>query len=172
MDTQVLLIYRGTMKIVLGLIAFCLVIPSLNAGTLMKKRSKTIKLAFPAAKTIVSVNSEADSKEQLPSEDFDISIINDFKVPQSIEKDAEERGFKLSDLKTWKGNEPQKDPYYIFKFPWGHVYTWQTPTKGSASFSYICRSKDAFCFKVGPYQSLYWDFNWRTVSFSDLNPKK
>lgn len=137
----------------------------------MKKDLKSINLDFLSTDVSVSVKIESEVGSPPPPDKFETSIARDFKIPDGIEKDAASDGFKLSELRTYKNNKIQKEPFYTFKFPWGHVYSWSTPTRGAKTYSYICRTQDSYCFKIGPYQNLYWDFNWNSLSFSKLNQK-
>ena len=146
------------------------------AGAMQTKHIKKVTLAFASKQTSITIDIESDRPaNEFRSGEFDqfnTSIVNDFSVPTGIEKETAEKGFKLNELKTYKGNSEQSDPYVTNNFSWGQVYTWRTPTRGSATFSYICRKKEKFCFKIGPYQDLYWQFDWNTIAFSKLPAKE
>jgi hypothetical protein len=156
-----------------SLLLLNLMLLSLNLSAGQTIKEKQVRLKFPTVNLSIEVQVASRYREMITAPDeFETSVIRNFKVPDGIEKDAGALGFKLSELRTFNDGYSLKEPYYKYNYSWGNVYTWNTPTKGSAIYSYICRSQDSFCLKIGPYQNVSWEFKWDSLVISELKKKQ
>lgn len=70
-----------------------------------------------------------------------VTVIDNFDYPRQVFADME---------KYWEPNRnyPTTRSIKIKNTPWGKQYEWETPTTGSAKYSYLCPSKSDSCIRV------------------------
>jgi hypothetical protein len=130
-----------------------------------KAKSKIVSIPFREVSTELTIPVESNNltEGKLLIEG---SVIRDFKVPDTLESEANSQGYTFSDKKVGPEGKHRADDFKVLRFTWGQVYVWNTPTRGSAIYSYACRTKEKFCFKIGPYSLL--ELNWSKATFKDL----
>jgi hypothetical protein len=129
------------------------------------KHEKIVTLNFGPPETLMTVPAQSEYELDPLIKDLHTSILKGFKPPVGIAEDMKKAGYRLAQPNASQGNKQKALAFSTSDFPWGQVYTWQTPTRGSAAYSYICRKKDDFCFKVGPYTLI--EFDWKRIDFKN-----
>ncbi len=121
-------------------------------------------VTFPEQKLSISIPYKADYR---PTEDpvqLKSLVVKKFKTIDFLENEVNLNGY------TFKATSEKglitADPFRTQKLSWGIVYEWNTPTKGSAFYSYACRNGDDYCFRVGPYAMI--TLNWADAEFIRL----
>ena len=100
------------------------------------------------------------------------SVLKDFTVPDSINKEMQAKGYTSEELvQEYKQQHNLPSPhlgtvvYTTDKFIWGSLYRWNTPTRGSAQFDYVCPKSEKYCLKYGPYNPVGGAPDWGTAIF-------
>ena len=132
-----------------------------NAQGKPSMHSKMASFRFIDQGLTISVPLKSEYEFGKDSGQIPTSVIQDFHAPNSVNDDIRKE-------MTGVPSETRLPPYDTQKFSWGTVYTWNTPTRGSAIFSYVCRDGDGFCFKIGPYSMV--EIDWALVEFNNIEP--
>ena len=89
-------------------------------------------------------------------------LVPGFDAKTTIEIDANILGYTFVSAKV--SDEVERAPNVRKdEFDWGTLYSWNTLSKMASTYSYLCRRITGSCLKVGPYQSI--DFDWSTPEF-------
>lgn len=153
-----------------------------NAKTPIK--TKEIQIQFDDVKTIVTL--------KVQSERYDVSdweaktkgsVIKNFKPPESIDVEMKSENWSIAKIKEERKQildfyKKEKLPkpswldvnaYSTLHFPWGKVYRWNTPTRGSRQFDYVCLKEQTYCLKFGPYNPTGGELDWSSAKFETID---